>query len=155
MTGLYSGLTSCHSKHFIIITYVVLLVISGNCHHMIWMVYLIVLAKALYWVITSQTMAMLANFVTKLTMTVGVFLTTLGTSDDESYNMKLEKVQHTLRWWAGCVVECQTANRGDGSSILPAAVTKLRQFCSPHICLYLSEETLKAGGPFYLASMPA
>jgi len=50
------------------------------------------------------TMAMLANFVTKLTMTVGVFLTTLGTSDDESYNMKLEKVQHTLRSGGGLVV---------------------------------------------------
>ena len=29
--------------------------------------------------------------------------------------------------------------------------SKLR---SPHICLCLSEETLKAGGPFYLVSMP-
>ena len=33
-------------------------------------------------------------------------------------------------------------------------VSKLRQFRSSHICLYLSEETLKAGGPFYLVSMP-
>ena len=29
------------------------------------------------------------------------------------------------------------------------AVSKLRQFHSPHICLCLSEETLKADGPFY------
>ena len=43
---------------------------------------------------------------------------------------------------------------GDGGSIPPAAISKLRQFRSPHICLYLSEETLKAGGPFYLLSMP-
>ena len=28
------------------------------------------------------------------------------------------------------------------------------QFRSPHICLCLSEKTLKAGGPFYLVSMP-
>ena len=36
----------------------------------------------------------------------------------------------------------------------PTPVLKLRQFHSPHICLCLSEDTLKAGGPFYLVSMP-
>ena len=51
-------------------------------------------------------------------------------------------------------VERRTVNRGDGGSIPPTAVLKLRQFRSPHICLCLSEETLKAGGPFYLVSMP-
>ena len=35
----------------------------------------------------------------------------------------------------------------------PTAVSKLRQFHSPHICLSVSEETIKAGGPFYLISM--
>ena len=50
-------------------------------------------------------------------------------------------------------VERQTVNRGDSGSIPPTAVSKLRQFRSPHICLCLSEETLKAGGPFYLVSM--
>ena len=50
-------------------------------------------------------------------------------------------------------VEHRTVNRGDGGSIPPAAILKLRQFRSPHICLCLSEETLKAGGPFYLVSM--
>ena len=50
-------------------------------------------------------------------------------------------------------VERRTVNRGDGGSIPPTAVSKLRQFRSPHICLCLSEETLKAGGPFYLVSM--
>ena len=54
----------------------------------------------------------------------------------------------------GRTVECRTANRGDSESIPPTAVLKLRQFRSPHICLCLSEETLKAGGPFYLVSMP-
>ena len=55
----------------------------------------------------------------------------------------------------GRAVERQTVNRGDGGSIPPAAVSKLsRQFRSPHICLCLSERTLKAGGPFYLVSMP-
>ena len=39
--------------------------------------------------------------------------------------------------------------RGDGGSIPPTAVSKLRQFRSPHICLCLSEETLKAGGPIW------
>ena len=34
------------------------------------------------------------------------------------------------------------------------AISKLGQFRSPHICLCLSEETLKAGGPFCLVSMP-
>ena len=34
------------------------------------------------------------------------------------------------------------------------AVSKLGQFRLSHICLCLSEETLKAGGPFYLVSMP-
>ena len=51
-------------------------------------------------------------------------------------------------------VERRTVNRGDGGSTSPTAVSKLRQFRSPHICLYLSEKTLKAGGPFYLVSVP-
>ena len=54
----------------------------------------------------------------------------------------------------GRVIERQTVNRGDGGSIPPTAFLKLRQFRSPHIWLCLSEETLKAGGPFYLVSMP-
>ena len=33
-------------------------------------------------------------------------------------------------------------------------VLKFTQFHSPHIYLCLSEETLKADGPFYLVSMP-
>ena len=52
------------------------------------------------------------------------------------------------------MVKHRTVNRGDGGSILPTAVLKLRQFRSPHICLCLSEEKLKAGGPFYVVSMP-
>ena len=55
---------------------------------------------------------------------------------------------------SGRAVERRTINRGDGGSIPPTAVLKLRQFRSPYICLCLSEETLKAGGPFYLVSMP-
>ena len=54
----------------------------------------------------------------------------------------------------GRMVERCTVSRGDGGSIPPTAVSKLRQFRSPHICLCLLEETLKAGGPFYLVSMP-
>ena len=54
----------------------------------------------------------------------------------------------------GRAVQRRTVNRGDGGSIPPTAVSKLRQFRSPHICLCLSEETLKAGGPFRLVSMP-
>ena len=54
----------------------------------------------------------------------------------------------------GHVVERRTVNQGDSGSIPPTAVSKLRQFHSPHICLCLSEETLKAGGPFYMMSMP-
>ena len=50
------------------------------------------------------------------------------------------------------MVECWTVNRGDGGSISHTAISKLRQFCPPHICL--SEAILKAGGPFYLVSMP-
>ena len=44
----------------------------------------------------------------------------------------------------GRVVERRTVNRGDGGSIPPTAVSKFRQIGSPHICLCLSEETLKA-----------
>ena len=51
------------------------------------------------------------------------------------------------------MVERQTVNRGDGGSIPPSVVSKLRQFRLPH-CLCLSEETLKAAGPCYLVSMP-
>ena len=54
----------------------------------------------------------------------------------------------------GRAVERRTVNRGDYGSIPPTAISKLRQFCSPHICLCLSEETLNAGGSFYLVSMP-
>ena len=54
----------------------------------------------------------------------------------------------------GRAVERRTVNVGDGGPIPPPAVSKLRQFRSPHICLYLSKQTLKAGGPFYLVSMP-
>ena len=54
----------------------------------------------------------------------------------------------------GHAVEHWTVNRGDGGSIPPTAVSKLRQFRSLHICLCLSEEILKASGPFYLMSMP-
>ena len=50
--------------------------------------------------------------------------------------------------------ERRAVNRGDGGSISPTPVSKLRQFRSPHICLCLSEETLKAGSPFYLVYMP-
>ena len=52
------------------------------------------------------------------------------------------------------MVEHCTVNRGDDGSIPPTAILKLRQFHSPHICLRLSEETLKASGPFYLVFMP-
>ena len=54
----------------------------------------------------------------------------------------------------GRAVERRTVNQGDGGSIPPTAVSKLRQFRLPHICLCLSEKTLNAGGPFYLVSMP-
>ena len=54
----------------------------------------------------------------------------------------------------GRAVERRTVNRGDGGSIPPTAVSKLRQFRLPHICLCLSEEILKVGGHFYLVSMP-
>ena len=54
----------------------------------------------------------------------------------------------------GHAVERRTVSRGDGGSIPPTAVLKFRQFRSPQICLCLSEEKLKAGGPFYLVSMP-
>ena len=52
----------------------------------------------------------------------------------------------------GHTVEHWTVNRGDSGSIPPVAVSKLRQFRSPHVGL--SEETLKAGGAFYLVTMP-
>ena len=44
----------------------------------------------------------------------------------------------------GNVVERRTVNQGDDGSIPPNTVLKLGKFCSPHICLCLSEETLKA-----------
>ena len=66
------------------------------------------------------------------------------------------KVMAVTKWGnsGGRAVEHRTISRGDGGSIPPTDVSILRQFCSPHICLCLSEETLKAGGPFYLVSMP-
>ena len=61
---------------------------------------------------------------------------------------------HMVVGSGGRAVERRTVNRRDGGSIPPTAVSKLRRFCPPHICLCLSEETLKARGPFYLVSMP-
>ena len=53
----------------------------------------------------------------------------------------------------GRAVERWTVNRGDGGSIQPTTISKLRQFRSPHIaCVF--RKRLKAGGPFYLVSMP-
>ena len=47
----------------------------------------------------------------------------------------------------GRAVERRTVKRGDCGSIPPAAVSKRRQFRSPHSCLCLSEETIEAGFP--------
>ena len=52
------------------------------------------------------------------------------------------------------MVERRTVSRRDGGSIPPTAVSKPRQFRSPHISLCLSVGTLKTGGPFHLVSMP-
>ena len=53
----------------------------------------------------------------------------------------------------GRAVERWTVNRGAVvRSHLPPF--RIRQFLPPHICLCLSEETLKAGGLFHLVSMP-
>ena len=54
---------------------------------------------------------------------------------------------------SGRVVERRTVNWGDGGSIPPTAISKIRQFRSPHICMCLAEETVKCSGPFYLVSM--
>ena len=44
-------------------------------------------------------------------------------------------------WSGGRAVERQTVNWGDGGSIPPTAVSKLRQFNSPNICLCLGRDT--------------
>ena len=57
----------------------------------------------------------------------------------------------------GRAVERRTVNRGDGGSIPPTAVSKLRQIRSLRICLCLSEETksrwsLLSGGAYVRGS---
>jgi len=47
-----------------------------------------------------------------------------------------------------------TVNRGDGGSIPPVAVSKLRQFRSFVLRSSVFRKTLKAGSPFYLVPMP-
>ena len=69
-------------------------------------------------------------------------------------SLALAPSQHTFVGSGGHAVEHRTVNRGDRGSIPPTAVSKLRQIRSPHICLCRSEETLKAGGPFYIVSVP-
>ena len=77
---------------------------------------------------------------------------------------RLTRIMHDLRVIPGTVSKRERYgepwSRGrapdsikgtDGGSIPPTAISKLSQFRSPHICLCLSEETLKA---FYLVSMP-
>ena len=55
---------------------------------------------------------------------------------------KVKFIHSKVKWFlSGCAVERRTVNRGDGGSIPPTAISKLRQFRSPHICLCLSEET--------------
>ena len=77
---------------------------------------------------------------------------------------QLVRLQYTyqsfLHYWAFCI--CERWSRGRA----PDCQSRGRWFnptyrrfetlaiSSPHICLCLSEETLKAGGPFYLVSMP-
>ena len=66
----------------------------------------------------------------------------------EAFNFMLVVLQTAYGRSGGRAVECQTVNRGDGGSIPPTAILKLRQFRSSHICLCLLEETLTAGGYF-------
>ena len=78
---------------------------------------------------------------------------TVDCSVVEAYGQAMAR--HSERMGSGGrAVERLTINREDGGSIPPTAVSKLRYFRPPHICLCLSEETLKAGGPFYLVSIP-
>ena len=62
------------------------------------------------------------------------------------------RARHTIN--VGRAVERRTVNRKDRGSIPRTAISKLRQFRSPHICMCLSEEILKADVPFYLVSTP-
>ena len=62
---------------------------------------------------------------------------------------KSERMNKEQRWSRGRAPDSQSK----GTVIPTTAVSKLRQFRLPHICLCLSEETLKAGGPFYLVSI--
>ena len=76
--------------------------------------------------------------------------------DREGFAAVLEKVnihQMVHLFWTTDKSRVVSGGRA-GLSIPPTAVSKLRQFHSHHICLCLSEETLKAGGHYYLVSMP-
>ena len=45
------------------------------CYNMFWMVYLMVLAKKLHWMMMMlETMSVLANLATKLSMAAGIFV---------------------------------------------------------------------------------
>ena len=93
----------------------------------------------------------------KLDSAVAYFFTLReNNSQTRRHHLNIFKETEALMypWKTGWhVVECQTVNRRDCGSIRPTAILKRRQFHSPHICLCLSEETLKAGGLFYLVSM--
>ena len=58
-----------------------------------------------------------------------------------------------IRGSGGRAVERRTESRGQWFNPTYTVVSKLRQCRSPHICLCLSEDTQKAGGPFYLVSI--
>ena len=70
-----------------------------------------------------------------------------------SSDYKGGKSKHIL--YEGVQWSCGRASgfrsRGPG---FKTVVSKLRQFFSPPLCSCLSEETLRAVGPFYLVSMP-
>ena len=89
------------------------------------------------------------------------FMAKMGTYEEQKRRLQDERKREynemlQVSASGGRAVERRTVNRGDShsGSIPSTAVSKLRQFRSPHLCLCLSEETLKAGGPFCLVSMP-
>ena len=55
------------------------------------------------------------------------------------------------RWSRGRAPDCQSRGRWFNPTYRRFETYAIS---SPHICLCLSEETLKAGGPFCLVSMP-
>ena len=73
---------------------------------------------------------------------------------DINIRMRITAATHAWRKVEGVMSDRRISRKCQGEWRAVIARYSVGQFLSPLICLCLSEETLKAGDPFYLVYMP-